>query len=367
MYMHTLLIILVYIVAFIGIFIALFYVFARVIDRWLRAKPYQGPVTDHFDGTKFINLKDAAKSKSEQTPKRRSGGFLRILRWMLSRKKSPWVERTVPQTRPEQRVQGASITATFINHATVLMPTEGLNIIPDPIYARRASPFSFAGPKRYANPGVAFEDLPPIDVILLSHNHYDHLDIATLKKLIERGHPRLIVPLGNKDYLARYGISVDAELDWWDSREFATGISVTCVAAQHFSALALSDRNKTLWCGYVIRTPHGDIYFSGDTGFGPFVDQIAQRFPNGFRFGSLPVGAFKPAFFMGEVHVSPNQAFEMQEQLKVQQALAIHFGTFNLADDGQDEPMQIVDELAKSLPNSKRFLALPNGGVMQVD
>ena len=341
-------------------YIFLFLIFIVLLifgtDHFIKSKRYHGPVSDHFDGSHFLNIKDS-------THQERRGS---VLRWMLSREKNVWETRNVQQTKPKSIVLDDELTATFINHATVLIQTEGVNIITDPIYSERASPFSFIGPKRYAEPGVAFDDLPKIDAVLISHNHYDHLDIPTLKRLVARDNPRIVVPLGNKDFLKTHGITNVVEIDWWESNTLSDATSLVSVPAQHFSARALSDRNGTLWSGYVIRTPHGNIYFAGDTGYGPFVDQIAERFPNGFRLGLLPIGAFKPESLMGEVHISPYEAFTMQERLDIADVLAIHFGTFKLADDKQDEPTSRVKELVTGLPETKRFLVLPNGDSMQV-
>ena len=353
-----------------------FFVLAFVIDRIIRAKPYAGPRSDHFDGTTFLNIKSNGELPSHEVPRndapdfaRPSRSFGRILRWMLSRRKNAWVDRHVDQTKPAARVMGHEIVATLINHATVLIQTEGLNIITDPIYSKRASPFSFLGPRRYTAPGVAFDDLPAIDAVLISHNHYDHMDLATLKRLANRDKAEIYVPLANKELLEKHGIRNVTELDWWESADLWNGVTISCVPAQHFSARAISDRNKTLWSGYVIRpSTAGDIYFAGDTGLGMFVDQIAARFPSGFRLGMLPIGAFKPEWFMHEVHISPDEAFAIQKQLKIKDVLAIHFGTFKLADDGQDEPANRVRELTENARAESqdsaiytRFLTVHNG------
>ncbi len=338
--------------------VAVILVTAIITDRVIRAKGYRGPVSDHFDGTVFKNIR---KDTSGNDGRKRS--LTRVLSWLLTRKKNIWMHRPVTQTKPAERVLGQELVVTLINHATVLIQTNGLNIITDPIYAKRASPFSFVGPQRYANPGVGFSDLPPIDVILISHNHYDHMDLVTLKKLAERDDPEVIVPLANKELLARHGITNVTELDWWESAELTPGFTVVCVPAQHFSARAISDRNKTLWSGYVIRPAvNRDIYFAGDTGLGPYVDQIAERFPSGFQLGLLPIGAFKPERFMHEVHISPDEAFAIQERLNIKDVVAIHFGTFNLADDRQDEPKERVTALLRERPITGSFTILPNGG-----
>jgi L-ascorbate metabolism protein UlaG (beta-lactamase superfamily) len=342
------------ILLFLILFLLLATLLVVIVDRSIRSRGYQGPLSDHFDGTIFLNIKDAPVQS-------RSPRLSSILRWMLSRQKNVWEQRSVAQTKPGERVLGKELVVTFINHATVLIQTEGVNIITDPVYSERASPFSFAGPRRFINPGVSFEDLPKIDTILISHNHYDHLDLATLSKLAKRDQPRIIAPLGNKPFLELRGIPNVSELDWWESNTVSEDISIECVPAQHFSSRALTDRNKTLWSGYVIKTSHGDVYFAGDTGTGPFIDQIAKRFPSGFRLGLLPIGAFRPEWFMKEVHISPDEAYAIQSQLKVQDAVGIHFGTFKLADDAQDEPVERIAKLIKesSIPN--RFHILPNG------
>ena len=348
---------LIFLAYLVGIFVLLVAV-AFVADLALRSKGYRGPVSTHFDGTKFLNMKVGVPTAPKQ-------GFGAVMRWMLSRPKNVWEDRAVEPAVPAARVEGSELVATLVNHATVLIQTQGINILTDPIYSKRASPFTFAGPRRFTAPGIAFDDLPKIDAVLISHNHYDHLDLATLTRLMKRDAPRIFAPLGNEAFLASHGIQA-TELDWWQAEQLSDVISLTCVPAQHFSARALSDRNKTLWSGYAITTPAGSVYFAGDTGYGPFVEQIAERFPQGFRLGLLPIGAFRPEWFMREVHISPEEAFRIQQQLNIQDVLAIHFGTFKLADDGQDEPAQHVYALAAKLPASRRFVALPNGSSVRV-
>lgn len=344
-------------------------IFGFVANIFLASRGYKGAVSDHFDGTHFysIGMSEEDIQKGEHKKTTRPG----ILKWALMRDKNKWVKRFVPTGVPAARVEGSKIVATFINHSTVLLQTEGLNIITDPIWAERASPFSFIGPKRYQNPGVLFSDLPHIDIILLSHNHYDHMDIATLKHIQSKFSPQIFVPLGVADYLARKGVTGAVELDWWDEKTFvipsvaSSTISIASVPSQHFAARAISDRNKSLWMGYVIRTPHGDIYFAGDTGYGAFTEKIAQKYPAGFRFGLIPIGAFKPTWAMSEVHISPEQAFKIKEELSVRMALGIHFGTFRLADDMQDEPTDILRNLRQKKEDDS-FIALENGQSIEV-
>lgn len=348
---------------FLAIFAALFILFAFAADALLRSPGYRGPKSDHFDGKRFFNL--------AKEPERRHAK-LSVLVWMLTRDKNVWVDREVVETKPVLRVPGKEIVATFVNHSTVLIQTEGLNIVTDPIFAERASFLSWVGPKRYVGPGVAFEDLPPIDIVLVSHNHYDHMDLATLRRIQSASKPLVITTLGNKAFLESKGIRGAVELDWWQAHEVpatasASALSIEAVPAQHFSARALSDRDKTLWAGFIIHAPHGDIYFAGDSGYGPFVQEIAARFPQGFRLGFLPIGAYEPRWFMKPVHMSPDEAYAMRKELKIARAIALHFGTFKLADDAQDEPMTRLSELSKGEGAEGEFIALRNGGSIKVE
>jgi L-ascorbate metabolism protein UlaG (beta-lactamase superfamily) len=204
------------------------------------------------------------------------------------------------------------------------------------------------------------EDLPKIDLVLLSHNHYDHFDVATLKRIEKAHSPQFIVPLGLRPLLARIGIQAEAELDWWQQAG-----SVTSVPALHFSARALTDRNRTLWCGYWIQTPAGPIYFGADTAFGSHFGEIRRRLGSP-RVALLPIGAYKPEWFMGPVHMSPGQAMEAHRILAPERSIAIHWGTFQLADDGQREP---VEDLQRALANGSAlppFDAIENGDYIEV-
>ena len=229
---------------------------------------------------------------------------------------------------------------------------DGINILTDPIWSERCSPVSWAGPKRHRKAGIRFEELPPIDVVLVSHNHYDHLDLPTLKRLAEKGVPRAIVPLGNLDLIQDTGIPRTEELDWWQSVRLSPDVTVTLVPAQHFSSRTLWDRNKTLWGGFVISGPSGNVFHAGDTGYGPHFREIARRF-SPIRVALLPIAPFRPkqskdtlTIHYSSVHMGPAEAVQAHLDLGAQVSIAAHFQVFQLGADGFDDA---VNELASTL------------------
>jgi L-ascorbate metabolism protein UlaG (beta-lactamase superfamily) len=315
---------------------------------------YEGPASEHFDGTRFFN---------PAPPNER--GFGDFLRWQLSRKPAAWPDQaTIIPGKPPARVEGNRLQVTFVGHATVLLQTEGLNILTDPIWSERASPFSWIGPKRVRSPGVSFEDLPKIDVVIVSHNHYDHLDLATLDMLWKRDRPRIIVPLGNDTLLRREieGIAPTA-LDWMEAVEVGPQVKIRAVPVQHWSARGVFDRSKALWAGYLIEAPGGPIYFAGDTGIGNswWVDRTAALHPE-VRLALLPIGSYEPRWFMAYSHVNPDEALTVFEKLRARHALGIHFGTFPMADDGPDDAVKELSEaLTRRAISADRFRTLETG------
>lgn len=316
-------------------------------------KFYQGPATDHFDGQHFYN----------------SGAGLRgtgsVLRWLANRKPGPWRKwiDEPPGPAPPQRVIGGAIRATFVGHSTVLIQMDGLNILCDPVWSLRVSPFSWIGPRRHRAPGIRFEDLPPIDLVLQSHDHYDHFDIPTLKRIASKWHPKFVVPLGVRARFAQKkltSLEQISEVDWWQSVETGSNLKITCVPARHFSGRSLSDRNKTLWCGYMIEGPAGSVYFAGDSGYGSHFQEIRRRFPK-IRLAFIPIGAYLPQWFMGPVHISPTDAIRAHEELGAATSIGIHFGTFRLADDGEDEPVNELRRAFDARKPSSPFITLASG------
>jgi L-ascorbate metabolism protein UlaG (beta-lactamase superfamily) len=288
-------------------------------------------------------------------------GFLDALKWMRTRRPGAWPQwiPSTPGPKPPERVEGATLRITFVNHATVLLQTEGLNLLTDPVWSQRVSPVSFTGPQRHRAPGIRFEDLPQIDAILLSHNHYDHLDAPTLRRFAAEHKPKVFCPLGVAPLVRGCGLSDVQELDWWQSTTWR-GRKIDCVQAQHFSARTPFDRNRTLWCGWVVEAERGNLYFAGDTGFGPFFEEVGRRFAP-IRLALLPIGAYEPEWFMGPVHMTPEQAVEARVLAGAEAAVGIHFGTFSLADDGEADPPNRLRRALAGREDADRFWTLAEG------
>lgn len=322
------------------------------IGSGISAPRYTGSVSDHFDGKRFLNpLGAKAKSLRE--------AFI----WMINRKRNAWneIRSDTFGERPLTHFNGG-IRITFVNHTTFLIQVDGLNILTDPIWSTRASPFSWAGPKRMRPPGIRLEDLPRIHLVLLTHNHYDHLDIPTLRIIHGGHHPRIITPLGVGQFLDQQGIGGSEDIDWWQARKINESVQITSVPAQHFSGRGMFDRDATLWCGYMISSTHGNLYFAGDTGYNEKTfREIGQRFKP-VRISIIPIGAYKPEWFMGPIHVSPSGAVSIHQDVASEISIASHFGTFQLADDGDDEPVKdLLSALRKEGIAEDRFVVLKEG------
>ena len=323
-----------------------------LIGYFLSGPKYKGPVSDHFDGKKFF-------TPGGQPAK----GLGEVMQWMMKRKRAEWKERKdVPfgEAPPARVGRGARIT--FVNHSTFLIQADGINFLTDPVWSKRTSPFQWAGPRRRRPPGIRFEDLPKIDVVLLTHNHYDHLDLETMKKVFEKHKPKIITSLGVKVFLDNNKISGATELDWWEEWTLNEALNIQAVPAQHFSGRGMYDRDASLWSGFVIKRPGGNIYFVGDTGYHETMfEEIGQRCAP-LEVALVPIGAYKPEWFMSPIHCSPAEAVMIHQALKVKQSIATHFGTFPLADDGRDESM---DGLRKALTEKgiplDQFMILEEG------
>jgi N-acyl-phosphatidylethanolamine-hydrolysing phospholipase D len=274
-----------------------------------------------------------------------------VVRWMRERRghpRAPTPARgSFPTATPKvarPRDDTGEHTATWIGHSTILLQAGGLNIITDPVFSDRAFPVQFLGPRRVMRPAMAIDALPPLDVVLLSHSHYDHLDKAAVKQLA-REHPLAtwIVPLGLGAYVRGWGVRTIVELDWWQDAE-VKGLHVTATPARHFSARRIGDRNKSLWCGFALAIGGRRAYFAGDTAYHPEFAAIGERC-GPFDFVMMPIGAYDPRWFMHVVHVDPEEAVQAYADLLPPHArvsmplmLAIHWGTFRLTDEPMDEP-----------------------------
>jgi L-ascorbate metabolism protein UlaG (beta-lactamase superfamily) len=238
-------------------------------------------------------------------------------------------------------------TITWVGHSTLLVQLDGVNVLTDPHWSDRASPLAFGGPRRLTPPGLRFEDLPPIHLVLISHDHYDHLDLRTVRRLWETHRPRFLVPLGLKAWFADQGITDVEELDWWESRT-VRGLVLTCLPAQHFSQRTLADYNRRLWAGWAIAGAERRLFFSGDTGYYDVFREIGRRL-GPFDVAAVSIGSYLPPTIMRLTHTTPEEAFRIFEDVGGRHLVPVHWGTFDLADEPLDEPPRRLEAEARRL------------------
>jgi L-ascorbate metabolism protein UlaG (beta-lactamase superfamily) len=289
---------------------------------------------ENFDGSRFFLEGHRARA-----------GFSDILKWQMAGGRARWPSRVanVRHPRPPHRVAGDELLATWIGQSTVLLQTAGLNILTDPFFSERASPLAFAGPRRVRPPGVAIADLPPIDLVLVSHNHYDHMDLPSLRAISRACNPPVVTPLGNAAYLRKVMASAHiTELNWGDTCHVGAA-RVTLTPALHWSKRGLADANKALWGAFAITAGASLIYFAGDTGFGEGVTfhKLRQDFGPP-RLALLPIGAYEPRWFMKHQHMNPEEAVRAHLALQSRASLAIHHSTIQLTDEAIDAPVQAL-------------------------
>ena len=322
---------------------------------------YTGPISDHFDGIRFFN-------PGGEEPKGLGG----LLKWRFNGKSVAW-PKSYPSpfepAVPERRISGPQLVVTAVGHASFLIQVAGLNILTDPVWSERTSPFSSVGPKRVSAPGINFEDLPVIDIVIVTHNHYDHMDIATLKRLQEAHRPHFITPLGN-DAILRPALG-DANItvvDWGDATYVGKGVTLHCEPCHHWSARGMGDRRMALWAAFVIETPVGKIYHIGDTGFHGGINYAAAAEKHGsFRLAILPIGAYEPQWFMKAQHQNPAEAVQGMQLCRAATAIAHHWGTFKLTDEGIEEPLAALSvALTEAGIRPERFRPLRPGEVFDV-
>ncbi len=295
------------------------------------------PVSDHFDGERFFNP-GATQAR----------GLGAVLRWQLGREKARWPTHipNPPFPPPGDAVAPGHVSLTFIGHSSFLIRLPGphgvTSILTDPVFSERCFPVQWMGPRRVRAPGLALEALPPIDAVLVSHNHYDHMDLPSLRALHRRFRPKLLTTLGNARPLRDAGVPNAIELDWWDRAE-AGPVQVTATPARHFAARGPNDRNKTLWAGFMLEAGGGQLLFAGDSGAGPHWAAIRDRL-GAPSVALLPIGAYLPRSIMQPVHMDPAEAVLAHTVLGAYRAIGMHFGTFQLTDEAVDAPLRALEQ-----------------------
>jgi L-ascorbate metabolism protein UlaG (beta-lactamase superfamily) len=310
--------------------------------------------TDHFDGTTFFNPSEPFAQPLSAVPR------------LLLERRARWPRRIEVQTHPPPALDGAAAAITFIGHSTFLIQTPTGNLLTDPVYSQGAGPLGVVGPQRVRQPALRFEDLPPISTVLLSHNHYDHCDLPTLRRLADRFDPVVVTPLGNGRLVRSARIRRVEELDWWQDATIPA-LPVTLTPARHFSARTPFDRNRALWGGFLIRTGGARILFAGDTAYTAGFSDVRRRL-GPIDLALLPIGAYEPRWFMQSVHMNPAEAVQAHLDLEAAQSIGMHFGTFQLTTEGIDDPVRSLLEAcrARGVP-SPRFRTLDFGESARVD
>ena len=297
------------------------------------------PESDHCDGRRFFNPLGRPQARS----------FWDLPRWwwqqFVHKQSTRWPKNLPVPRRPQLpgSVVAGQVAVTFVGHSTFLLQFPGLTVLTDPIFAAAAGPLGLFGPRRVRPPALTLAELPPIDVVLVTHNHYDHLDLASLRWLARERRPLFITSLGNRAWLAERGVTGAVELDWWQEHTVSPQLLVTGTPAQHFAARTPWDRCQTLWGGFALRTPHGSVYFCGDSGWGPHFAEIGEKL-GGFDLALLPIGAYEPRWFMTPVHVNPDEAVRAHLAIKSRRSIGMHFGTFQLTDEAIDAPLHALAE-----------------------
>lgn len=312
------------------------------------------PQTDHYDGKLFSNQDKHVQPK----------GLRAVMKWLWTSHWEKWPKH-VPITPavPAAKVDD-DLALTFIGHAIFLIQTQGLNILTDPVYNVRTSPLPFGGPLRVHEPGIRFKDLPNIDVVFISHNHYDHMDAGTIKRLAKKFNPLFVTPLGNKQFLESFGAKKIVELDWWDTHEIKKELSITMTPAQHWSNRTQWDKMKALWGGCVLKSKNQSVFFAGDTGYGRHFKETSERLGS-VDIALLPIGAYEPRWFMKDIHMNPEDAVLAHLDLKAKQSMAMHWGMFQLTNEGIDVPLKDLEE-AKLKHNVSNFTSLRPGQTIQL-
>ncbi|WP_380783706.1 MBL fold metallo-hydrolase [Sphingomonas sp. R86520] len=316
-----------------------------IVPRFLDRVYYRGPASDHFDGARFFNPDGDADTRQIQpagTGGSRLGFFWRYFTGSDGRPAWP-KSITIAPIAPPARVDGERMVVTWVGHATVLVQTQGLNILTDPVWARNAGPLG-TGPRRVAEPGIALDTLPKIDLVLVSHNHYDHLDKATLQRLWQRDRPRIVTSLGNDSVIGQTGADAVA-LDWGQRIAIKPGVAVTVTRSHHWGSRWFTDRNRALWSGFVVTLPGGNLFFAGDSGMGDGQWPAEAAALGPIRLALIPIGAFRfvPGQMESGSHFGPVDAVEVHRRLGATRSIPIHWGTFRLSFEAYDTPPKMLE------------------------
>ncbi len=321
---------------------------------------YKGIISDHFDGKSFYNPKE----KNIDQKRSFFSYFFNKFKYEKQFGKVKWQDKliSIEQNKPLQKINDKSIHLTYVGHSTFLLQLEGLNILTDPIFSNRASPFTFLGPKRAIITGINFNDLPKIDIVLISHSHYDHMDLPTIVKLQKHSQPKFITGLGNCFFLNKIRkMNLDCvELDWHEKFSSSQNFNIHFLPALHWSKRMMLGRNASLWGAFAIESKIGNIYFAGDTGYDLHFSDAKKQFKQ-FKLALLPIGAYKPQDFMLKYHLSPSQAVKAHFDLNSKKSIAMHYQTFKLSSENFDDPVIDLENEKKLKKISADFITLKVG------
>jgi L-ascorbate metabolism protein UlaG (beta-lactamase superfamily) len=315
---------------------------------------YSGPVSDHFDGKRFFGPQaSGGKSLGD------------LFKWMTSGEKAKWPRwiENAPHQPPPERVHDGDIRLTMIGHVTVLIQTAGLNIVTDPVWSNFASPLPFAGPRRVRAPGIAMADLPPIDLVLVSHSHYDHLDTTSLRQMVVLHDPMIITPLGNDSIIRKATPHARISAIDWDERITFGEVVIEAEPVNHWSARSLGDRNEALWAGFTLHGAAKRSFINCDSGFagGWWAERLMAKHGS-IDCALLPIGAYAPRWFMADAHMNPDEAVRVHQMLGCPPTLGYHWGTFQLTDEAIDEPpAKLTEALTREGLDPAQFRTLDPG------
>lgn len=313
-----------------------------------------------------IEIEDFYNEKSKKfvnTEKVVAKSFFDVIKWKLNSTAADWPEEIKNEYKYKNpdKIDSNQVAVTFINHSSFLLQLDKFNILTDPVFSKRVSPFSWVGPSRARGAGIKIDELPNIDIIIISHNHYDHLDINSLAMLNEKFKPLFLIPICDGKILKGKGITNFIELHWWQTAILNSDLKITFTPAQHFSNRGLFDRDKSQWGSYMINFKEQNIYFGGDSGYSPHFKKIGNHFKE-INLSFIPIGAYEPRWFMRDVHVNPDDAVQAHIDLKSQKSIGMHFGTFQLTDESINEPIYDLQlALKKYKVEKEKFITLEVG------